>query len=49
MRTPKLTTEQLNELDNIGAHFKFKDMFARLNQVISSSAQNKRSANLLLY
>ena len=48
-RSPKLTEAQMNKLDNLGAHFKFKDMFNRLNNVITAGAQQKRSSNLLLY
>jgi len=41
--SPKLTEAQLKKIDAIGAHFKFRDIFNRLNQVISSGAQQKRS------
>ena len=49
IRTPRLTDQQIQRLDAVGAHFKFKDMFNRLSQVISSGAQIKRSQTLLLY
>ena len=38
-RTPKLTEAQIHKLDALGAHFKFRNMFDRLNQVITSNAQ----------
>lgn len=49
IRTPRLTDQQVQRLDAVGAHFKFKDMFSRLSQVITSGAQTKRSQTLLLY
>ena len=49
LKSPRMTDAQLSKLDNSGAHFKFRDMFARLNTVIATGAQNKRSVNLLLY
>ena len=48
-RSPKLSEAQLAKLDNLGSHFKFRDMFNRLNNVITAGAQHKRSQNLLLY
>ena len=48
-RTPKLTEAQIHKLDALGAHFKFRNMCDRLNQVITSNAQQKRSMNLLMY
>ena len=48
-KTPKLTEAYIKRLDAVGAHFKFLDMTSRLNQVISSGSQLKRSSNLILY
>lgn len=42
-KNPKLTEAYIKRIDAIGAHFKFLDMTNRLNQVISSGAQLKRS------
>ena len=49
IKSPKIAADVLTKLDSCGAHFKFKDMSNRLNQVILSGAQTKRSQNLLLY
>ena len=38
LRSPKLTEAQISHLDSTGAHFKFRDMFSRLNQVITAGA-----------
>ena len=47
--SPKLTSKELAYLDNCGAHFKFKDMQARLKNMQQHSLQAKRSQQLLLY
>ena len=47
--SPRLTQKELAYLDNVGAHFKFKDMSMRLKQLIADNAQTKRSQQLLLY
>lgn len=49
MKTPKMTEAYLKRIDAVGAHFKFLDMSNRMNQVISSGAQGKRSSNLMVY
>jgi hypothetical protein len=36
-------------LDQLGAHFKFKDMATRLSLAIMERMQDKRSADLLSY
>ena len=41
--SPRLTQKELAYLDNVGAHFKFKDMSMRLKQLIADNAQTKRS------
>lgn len=38
-----------SRLDKLGAHFKFQDMFARLQRVVNEQRQEKRSYELLMY
>ena len=47
--SPRLTQKELAYLDNCGAHFKWKDMCARLKNMLATNAQTKRSQQLLLY
>ena len=47
--SPKLTAKELAYLDNTGAHFKFKDMQARMKNMQTHNLQGKRSQQLLLY
>ena len=41
--SPRLTQKELAYIDSVGAHFKFKDMSARLKLMITENTQNKRS------
>lgn len=36
-------------IDNLGAHFKFRDLTARLQKLISEHRQEKRSSDLMQY
>jgi hypothetical protein len=45
----RVSQEDLNKLDKVGAHFKFPDMYQILKLVIAENRQEKRSNDLLAY
>lgn len=45
----EVNQEEVTRLDSLGAHFKFRDLSARLRLGLQEHTQEKRSSDLLAY